>query len=89
MVATYIKKITRTLICVTGEYAKEEPPVCVACGTMITFKHILTECADLAEVRKKYFEEKSLYSFLRNANPEKTFDFLREIGVFHRILSLL
>ena len=34
---------------------KEEPPVCVACNTIITIKHILIECADLVEVRKKYF----------------------------------
>ena len=32
---------------------KEEPPVCVACNTIITVRHILIECADdLVEVRK-------------------------------------
>ena len=40
---------------------KEEPPVCVACNTIITIKDILIGCADLVEVRKKYFEEGSLY----------------------------
>ena len=30
----------------------------------ITIKHILIECAYLVEVRKKYFEEKSLFLFL-------------------------
>ena len=39
---------------------KEQPPVFVACNTIITVKHILIVCADLVEVRKKYFEEKSL-----------------------------
>ena len=34
---------------------KEEAPVCVACNTVITIKHILIECADLLEIRKKYF----------------------------------
>ena len=38
-----------------------EAPVCVACGAGITVKHILIECADLLEIRKKYFEEGSLY----------------------------
>ena len=42
-------------------------------------------CADLLEIRKKYFEEKSLYSFFRNVIPEVVFDFLREIGVFYKI----
>ena len=45
---------------------KEEAPVCVACGAVVTVKHILIECADLLEIRKKYFEEKSLYSLFWN-----------------------
>ena len=59
---------------------KEEAPVCVACNVVLTIKHILIECADLLETRKKYFEEKSLYSLFRNVIPEVVFDFLREIG---------
>ena len=42
---------------------KEEPPDCVACNTTITVKHILIECADLLEVRKKYFEERSSFKY--------------------------
>ena len=71
---------------------KEEAPVCVACNVVLTVKHIsievkhiLIECADLLESRKKYFEEKSLYSLFRNVIPEVVFDFLREIGVFYKI----
>ena len=63
-------------------FRKEEAPICVACNAVITVKHILIECADLLEIRKKYFEEKSLYSLFRNVIPEIIFDFLREIGVF-------
>ena len=58
------------------EKKKKELPVSVACNTSITIKHILTECADLVEVRKKYnvyYEEKSLYLLFRNANSEKKF----------------
>ena len=64
---------------------KEEAPVCVACNTVITVKHILIECADLLEIRKKYFEERSLYSLFRNVIPEIIFDFLRDIAVFYKI----
>ena len=64
---------------------KEEAPVCVACNALITVKHVLTDCADLLKIRKKYFEEKSLYSLFRNVIPEINFDFLREIGVFYKI----
>ena len=63
--------------------------LCVACNTVITVKHFLIECADLLEIRKKYFEEKSLYSLFRNMIPEIIFDFLHEIGVFHTIGSVL
>ena len=64
---------------------KEEAPVCVACNAVITGKHILIECADLLEIRKKYFEERSLYSLFGNVIPEIIFDFLREIVVFYNI----
>ena len=33
------------------EEEEEEPLVCVACNTIIIIKHILSECADLVEVR--------------------------------------
>ena len=64
---------------------KEEAPVCVACNVVLIVKHILIECADLLETRKKYFEGKSLYSLFRNVIPEVVFDFLREIGVFYKV----
>ena len=58
--------------------------------SVITVKHILIECADLLEIRKKYFEERSLYSLFWNVFPEFfVFLFLREIGVFYKICSVL
>ena len=53
--------------CILG---REEAPVCVACGAVITVKNILIEFTDLLEVRKKYFEERSLFSLFRNVVPE-------------------
>ena len=64
---------------------KEEAPVCVVCSVVLTLKHILIECADLLEIRKKYFEDKSLYSLFRNVIPEVFFDCSREIGVFYKV----
>ena len=54
----------------------------MACNTTITVKHILIESADLVEVRKKCFEERSLYSLFKNVNAEKIVDNLKEIGMF-------
>ena len=56
-------------------FRKEEALVCVACFAVITVKHILIECADFFEIRKKYFEEKCLYSLFRYVIPEIIFDF--------------
>ena len=64
---------------------REEAPVCIACGAVIAVKHILIEYADLLEIRKKYFEERYLYSFFQNVIREMIFDFLQEIGVFYKI----
>ena len=64
---------------------KEETPVCVACNAVITVKHILIENADLLDIRKKDFEERSLYSLFWNVTPEITFDVLRKIAVFYKI----
>ena len=64
---------------------KEESSICVACNIVIPVKNILIECAALVEVRNRYFEERSLYSLFRNVNPEKNFDYLREIGVFYKL----
>ena len=36
--------------------------MCVACNAVITVKHILIECADLLEIRKKYFLEKFVFT---------------------------
>ena len=55
---------------------KEEAPVCVACSAVITVKRILIERADLLENRKKYFEERSLYSLFQNVILEKKFFFI-------------
>ena len=44
----------------------ERVPVCAACNAVISVKHILIECSDLLEIRKKYFEVISLYSLFRD-----------------------
>ena len=54
-------------------------------NSVVRVKHILIECADLMEIRQKYFEERSLYSLFRNVIPEVIFYLLREIGVFYKI----
>ena len=64
---------------------RKEAPVCVAFNAVTTVKHIWIECADLLEITKKYFEERSLYSLFWNVIPKIVFDFLREIDMFYKI----
>ena len=52
---------------------EEEAPVCGAYNAVIIINHILTWCADLLEIRKKYFEERSLCSLFRNVILEIVF----------------
>ena len=69
---------------------RKETSVGVVCNVVITVKHILIKCADLVEIRKKYFGERSLYSLFRNVLPKVIFFyFLREIGLFYKIWSVL
>ena len=39
---------------------------------------------DLVEVRKKYFEERSLYSLFRNVNLETFFNYPQGIGTLYK-----
>ena len=67
---------------------KEEAPVCVACNVVLTVKHILIEYADLLEIKKKYFEEKSLYSLFLQVSHFKshhtTSQVFFSLFIFHR-----
>ena len=48
---------------------KEEAPVCDACNTVLTAKHIMIECADLLEVRNKYFRTEVFVFTLSECEP--------------------
>ena len=78
--------VYRSLLFHTFPLTKEESPVCVACNTTVTVNLILMECADLVEARKKYFEERSLYSLFQNVNLEKIFNYLKETGMFYKVM---
>ena len=63
---------------------KEELPVCDACHIITTIKLSLIECADLVEVRKKYFEEIFVVT-VPKCESRENFDFLKEFGLFYRV----
>ena len=54
---------------------------CLRCMNYYYYnQRILIKCADLVEIRKILRRYMCIF---RNVNPEKPFDFLREIGVFY------
>ena len=64
---------------------KGQASVCLTSDTVITIKLILIECADLAEVRKNYYQKIYVFTFFRNVIPEAILNFPREIGVCYII----
>ena len=46
----------------------EDVPRCVACDCSITVEHILIECGDFAEVRKRYYDAESLQQLFQQIN---------------------
>ena len=62
MIATFMARLKR-----------EEPPWCHACDNIYSIKHILSECADLYDLRKDIFAD---------IPPANLFGFLRETDLF-------
>ncbi|GFN87442.1 Pol-like protein [Plakobranchus ocellatus] len=47
----------------------EEQPFCYACDSLYTVRHILIECPDFQDTRRKYFRVTDLYRLFREVNP--------------------
>ncbi|GFO25421.1 Pol-like protein [Plakobranchus ocellatus] len=45
----------------------EEQPFCYACDSLYTVRHILIECPDFQDTRRKYFSVTDLYIFERRS----------------------
>ena len=43
----------------------EEPPVCIPCDQLCSIEHLLTECVDLLEWRRQFFNTESLECVVR------------------------
>ena len=64
---------------------REPPPECEGCSELYSIKHILIDCADLIETRKKYYNVDSLKVLFREVDPENIFGFLKEINLFYKL----
>ena len=64
---------------------REDPPFCFACNEVMSVMHILIKCADLIEVRKKFYDVPSLFELFRSVPFKLICGFLKEIGIFNRV----
>ncbi|GFN95937.1 ribonuclease hi [Plakobranchus ocellatus] len=63
----------------------EDQPFCYACDSLYTVRHILIECLDFQDTRKKYFSVTDLYRLFREVNPSRIAGYLKDLGVYGKI----
>ncbi|GFN91185.1 retrovirus-related pol polyprotein from type-1 retrotransposable element r1 [Plakobranchus ocellatus] len=63
----------------------EKQPFCYACDSLNTVRHILIECPDFQDTRRKYFSVTDMYRFFREVNPSRIVGYLKDLGVYGKI----
>ncbi|GFO13714.1 ubiquitin-protein ligase e3b [Plakobranchus ocellatus] len=63
----------------------EDQPFCYACDSLYTVRHILIECLDFQDTRKKYFSVTDLYRLFREVNASRIVGYLKDLGVYGNI----
>ena len=63
----------------------DEKPFCVGCDTDFTIRHILTECLDFGEIRRKYYKCKKLQDIFSVVGPSKILNFMKAIGLYGKL----
>ncbi|GFO39486.1 LINE-1 retrotransposable element orf2 protein [Plakobranchus ocellatus] len=63
----------------------EDQPFCYACNSLYTVRHILIECLDFQDTRRKYFSVTDLYRLFREVNPSRIVGYLKDLGVYGNI----
>ena len=73
--------------CITHSYLLkgEEEPQCIPCNALLTIKHILVDCVDLAPIRQRFFHVDSLTTLFDTVKFESVFDFLKEVYLYKKI----
>ncbi|GFO16082.1 ribonuclease hi [Plakobranchus ocellatus] len=63
----------------------EEQPFCYACDSLYTVRHILIECPDFQDTRRKYYSVTDLFRLFREVNPSRIAGYLKDLGVYGKI----
>ena len=65
--------------------ANEDCPRMYTCDRPLTVKHILIECIDTAEIRKKYFNCPDLKTLFNSVAGDTILAFLSEVNLMNKI----
>jgi len=58
---------------------------CQSCGILLTVKHILVECANLRDIREKYFTVSSLADLFDKVDNHTVIGFIKETHFYHQL----
>ena len=65
---------------------KGEPqPFCVSCNEALTINHLLTNCAEFADSRRKHYSSNTLEEVLTSGNYAHVLSFLKEINLYKKV----
>jgi len=63
----------------------EDQPTCTSCDAPLTVKHILLDCPDLLDVRKKYFTASSLRDIFESVDNQNIIGFIKDAHFYHKL----
>ena len=64
---------------------RESQPVCEACHSPITVKHILVDCTRYSAARQRYFGVAALKDVFENVASRNIIAYVKDIGFYNRI----
>ena len=65
--------------------SQDDKPFCISCNVDLTIKHILTNCTEFDDTRKKYYKSTNIKHIFDIVNPKKILNFLKEINLYKKI----
>ena len=63
----------------------EDQPFCISCNEALTINHLLTNCAEFADIRRKHYSAITLEEVLTAGNYAHVLAFLREIKLYQKL----